>query len=67
MDYVLRKFETPALTAKTTNPVKSHLNYSLKDTVLDVNDISEAEINFDGAHNPPSTRGVPYSHLCTRM
>lgn len=46
MDYLPQKFETPAFTGTTTNEVKSHLNYSLTDMVLDVNDISETEIKF---------------------
>ena len=46
MDYLPQKFETPAFAGTTTDEVKSHLNYSLTDMVLDVNDFSESEIKL---------------------
>jgi hybrid polyketide synthase/nonribosomal peptide synthetase ACE1 len=46
MDYLPQNFETSAFAGTATDAVKSHLNYSLTDMVLDVNDISDSEIKF---------------------
>jgi hybrid polyketide synthase/nonribosomal peptide synthetase ACE1 len=46
MDYLPQKFETPAFASTTTDEVKSHLNYSMTDMILNVNDFSETEIKL---------------------
>ena len=46
MDYLPQKFETPAFAGMTTDEVKSHLNYSMTDMILNVNDFSETEIKL---------------------
>ncbi|KAF2819225.1 hypothetical protein CC86DRAFT_148859 [Ophiobolus disseminans] len=46
LSYLPQKFEYGAFEGTETDEVKSHLNYSLTDMNVDINDISESEIKF---------------------